>query len=431
MSLINRFKTTLYTAFETWKGFNAPPSYNNPVYYDITTPEEKRIQELQALFAIYNGNHKKHFRNNEENYVLNYSKRIVDKSVLFLFGKPLVIDIDLNETSEKEQYLLKCFGSDETRQQLFIDMALNGSITGDYFVQISIDENGIPHFDNLDPLTVFPKFDDFNTKEIIEYEIRFYANGTVYRNRHMKFDNGTWYNSIEYQVDNNSRWVADESLSYVWNYPFSQIIHGRNYPKPNSVLGLSDLEDADINNLINFVASNSAKVSKMFSHPVIYGNGYTQEDIDSSRVLMSTDSAAKLNALQLTDSMSSNVAFLNYLKGAYAEITGVPESDRLSIGVTSGYALRVLNSELLLRTEVKRSFYGSSIIEMCKRALIIGGYGEENIIRLFWSDPLPVDENERVTSDKFDLENNIASIDTIRSKRGYNNTEEKEKLMKG
>lgn len=431
MSIINRFSNSLKAAYDTWMGIDQKPSYFNPFYYDITTPEEKRVLHLQRLFDQYNGKHTKYFNTESENITLNFSRRIVQKGVFFLFAEPIVIELNDAEIDEREIFLDKCFGSTELRQQLFIDAALNGGITGEFFIQLSIDENGIPKFDVINPLSVFPKYDPHNKNVPIEFEIRWHANDTVYRNRHVKLDNGFWYSYVEYQENNNTNWISDDELSFEWNYNFPMIVHGRNLPKPNSSSGQSDLEDADINDAINLAAGNTNKNSKMFSQPVLYGNGYDVETLDSTEILMSSSPDAKLNALQLTDSISSNVEYLKFLKGSLAEITSVPESDsEARYGASSGFALSVILNDIVLKTKIKRSLYGSAIVELCKRALIIGGFEGENSITLYWGNPLPVDKRMENESDRMDLELGIASMKTIRAKRGYNDTLEEERIAK-
>jgi hypothetical protein len=431
VTIIDRINNVWTAAKNAWFGVDSPPSFLNPLYVEVGPSVEKRILKYQLFWDYYDGNHKKYLKNNEHNVTINYSAKIVDKGVSFLFGKPLKIELNDATITDKELYLSKVFYSDEQMHELFIDMATTGGVCGDFFLQMWVDDQGIPHFDNLNPSLVYPKYRNNNYKDVISYEIRWIDNDTVYRNRHERLSDGTWYSFVEYQDENQRYWISDEELSYAWPYQFPAILGGKNLPNPKSSFGKSDIESADLNDSINFVASNVNKTVNMFATPILWGKGFDTEKFDISEFNTSTDENATIQAVEIGKTVGSNTDYLNFLKGAYAETTSVPENDpeNLRVGSTSGFALQVLLNDLLLKTGVKRSLYGSAIKEMCHRALIIGGYdGQDNTVKLHWSNPLPIDERTQVENDRFDLEQGIASLKTIRAKRGYDYAIEEERI---
>lgn len=432
IEFINKINTAWTAAKNAWFGVDKAPSYLNPVYYDLSTVTEQRILKYQLLWEYYKGNHKKSLNDNKYNITLNYAGKIVDKGVSYLFGKPVLLELNEFENTAMEETLANVFGSPEDMQQLFIDMAITGGVCGDFVIQIWIDENGIPHFDNINPSLVYPKSSSNNYKDIYEYEMRWIDGDKVYRNRHIRIEDGTWYSEVQRQEPNTNYWITDEELSYAWPYTFPCIIMGKNLPNPHSIFGKSDLEEADINDAINFVASNINKVATQFAHPIIWGKGFDAEKLDISEFNISTDDNANLSALEVGKNTATNTDFLNFLKSSIADITSVPEDnpDTLRIGASSGFALQVLHNALILKTGIKRTFYGAAIIEMCRRALSIAGYGDDNKVKLFWQDPLPVDKRMENESDRMDLELGIASMKTIRAKRGYNDTLEQERIAK-
>jgi len=48
------------------------------------------------------------------------------------------------------------------------------------------------------------------------------------------------------------------------------------------------------------------------------------------------------------------------------------------------------------------------------------GMGENNVTKLQWQDPLPVDGRESVETDRFELESGVVSRETVSTRRGYN-----------
>lgn len=119
--------------------------------------------------------------------------------------------------------------------------------------------------------------------------------------------------------------------------------------------------------------------------------------------------------------MSSPQEYLKFLRSIYSEVTNVPESnpERLKIGASSGFALEVLFNDLLLKTGIKRAFYGKAIIELNRRLLELSGFGDNNLTTLHWPNPLPVDKVSETTSDQFELASGLVSKRSLSTKRGY------------
>jgi len=81
---------------------------------------------------------------------------------------------------------------------------------------------------------------------------------------------------------------------------------------------------------------------------------------------------------------------------------------------------------LLLKTGIKRSFYGKALIELNRRLLELSGFGDGNITTLHWPNPLPTDKISETTSDQFELASGLVSKRTLSTKRGYDFDQELE-----
>jgi hypothetical protein len=115
---------------------------------------------------------------------------------------------------------------------------------------------------------------------------------------------------------------------------------------------MSDLEEADINDAINFTASNIQRILKFHSHPKTIGTGFSAEQLQNTAVdemWAIPDPAAKVFNLEMQSDLASAFNYLNLLKGAYAKVTGVPDLDPavVNVGALSGFALRILYGDLL------------------------------------------------------------------------------------
>lgn len=433
MDLISRFSLAWNSFYSTWQGVDKPPSYFNPVYFSLSSVEEQRVARYQKFWQYYKGEHTKSLKVSpdrpDDNIILNYSKRLVNKSNNYLFGKPLTIDIEEYQNTEQEDYLTKIFETEEAQQAFFSELGLNGAVTGDYYIQIKIDNDGIPRPYNLNPSVVFPKFDAFDSNIISSYDIRFTVDENVWRIKHYPNDNETWSVEYQYQDEKLNQWITDTEKSYIWEYPFAMIIKGKNLPRPNSQFGYSDLEDADINDYINTASSNLNKVIRLFAHPLVWGRNFNLAGADLSQILIANDEKATLEALELARDLTSASDFISSLKTAYHEINSIPESDpeKLKIGAQSGFALNVLNNDLMLKTGIKRSLYGQAIKDFYSKAFFILGYPDTKV-KLHWQNPLPIDLREQTDGHRFDLEAGLSSKKTLASLRGYDYEEETNRL---
>lgn len=402
----------------------------------LTKEQLARLEHQNEMWKLYNGDFKNWLKPKllpngsmiDDNVKIKLSRKIVNKGNNFLFGKGLTWQIDDTKVSPQEKVLSEIWGNQESQNALLSELGINGGVTGTYYLQIVSKQNQPIRVKYLDPRYVFPQV-DADTDEPNLFDLRWMIKDETYRLIHAKQDNNTWDFQREKWI--KDRWVADSPLE-IWPFEWSFVIGGKNLPNPNSYYGCSDLEDADLNDAINQVASNLNRIVRIFAHPVIWGSGFGANalDVDVSKVITSTSDNAKLAALELARDLNGAQEYLKFLRTMLAEITNVPESDpdRLAIGAQSGFALQVLFNDLILKTGIKQSFYGKTLIETNRRLLDLAGYGDNNITKLHWPNPLPIDKISETTSDTFDLSAQLVSKKTLSTKRGYNYETEVELL---
>lgn len=439
-----RLQSAAKAALNAWAGSDS--TVNNPIaqhsyIQSVVGADAERIDRYKLLWQYYKGEHRKHLKvrqtptgpGPDDNVVINLSRRVVNKGVTFLFGKPLVWQLSETGQTAEEDMLERIWGSPEKRMAFFAELAMNGGVTGDFYLQIVPPQEGreLPTVVNLSPSAVLVKTNPNDIDDVWAYDVRWISGNDLCRTIHaMAEDRQSWQTWDEIYKAGKWEKLTEPSL---WPFEWPMILHGKNLPNPNSFYGLSDLEDADLNDAINLVASNINRISRIFAHPVLWSYGFGRDgNIDLSKMAMSDDPEAKMGALELGRDLSSAQEYLKFLRTAFAEITGVPESDpdRMSIGAQSGFALKVLFNDLILKTELKRSLYGTAIVECNRRLLNLMDMGSDNVVTLHWGDPLPIDENAATASDKFDLDAGLASKETISARRGYDWKVENERMKK-
>lgn len=438
-SIGQRLQRSAAAAWDAWNsnGTAYQADITVGMYAGLDNETAQRLARYKALWRYYEGNHKRHLKPRQfggtqgpdDNITINLSRRVVNKGAAFLFGEPVNLKAADAGTQEK---LDAVWRNPEWRMEFFNEVAVNGGVTGDFYMQVVAPKApvSLPRVINLDPCIVIPTYSMDDIDEVYQYELRWNSGGRLKRTRYVWADDGlTWDVVNEWLF--GSRWVTDsQNPPEVWGYSWCPIIHGKNLPNPNSFFGVSDLEDADLNDAINGTVSNLNRVVRLFAHPVIWGKMFTQTDLDVSKVSLSKDENAQLGALELAKDVGGVEGFAKFLSTEFSEVTQVPENDtdRMRIGAQSGFALRVLFHELVQKTNVKRALYGRVIVEASQHLLELAGAGPDAEVKLHWRNPLPLDLTEQVTNDKFELDYGLASRETIAAKRGYDYAEERQRM---
>ncbi len=426
-----RLQSAAKAAATAWYGQASTLPTANLYRSTMGDADGERIERYALLWQYYRGEHKKHLkvrmtpagRGPDDNLVINLSRRVVNKGVYFLFGKPLIWQLDETAQTPQEIMLERIWGSPEKRMALLAELAMNGAVTGDFYLQIVPPAPGeeLPRVINLNPASVFPQTDPGDIDKEWAFQLRYAKGNEVWRTMHALRETGDAWETWE-EVWRAGRWER-MSDPQVWPFAWPMIVHGKNLPNPNSYFGQSDLEDADLNDAINMVASNINRITRIFAHPLVWSRLFGKDSVavDTSQMMMSQNDKAEMGALELGRDLNSAQEFLRFLRTAFSEVTGVPESDpeRMAIGAQSGFALKVLFNDLILKTGIKRSLYGNALVETNRRLLDLMSMGEDNITKLHWQDPLPVDERAEKEGQQFDLDYGLASTETVATKRGY------------
>jgi hypothetical protein len=436
-TLWDRIQAATKAALTAWQGQTLDsPSAPISIYSGLADPDKRRVERYHLFWKYYRGEHRKHLKvrqtpvgpGPDDNVIVNVSRRAVTKGAMFLFGEPLGWELSEGETTPDEDLLDSIWRGDEWKMAFLSEVAINGGVTGDAYIQIQTRQNDLPRLVNLNPSIVFPHTNPGDIDETWAYELRWRSGQAIKRTMHALAESGQQW-EIFTETLQQGRWVADGDAQ-VWPWEFPAIVHIKNLPNPNEYFGLSDLEDADLNDAINQVSSNLNRIIRLFAHPIIWGRNMGNADLDPAKIAMSSSPDALMDALELAKDLGSAQEYLKYLRTMWSEVTQVPENDpdRMTIGAQSGFALKVLFHELVQKTNIKRSLYGQGIVEVNRRLLAIEGRGDEHVCKLIWSDALPVDKREVADADRFEIEAGLVSKETKSREHGYDWDTESEKM---
>ena len=435
-TLWERFQAALAAWRNPAPGTTASGSGGLDPFLDSLANDDKQRLELYRLYwRYYRGQHRRYLKTSsdrpDDNAILNFCRPVVNRGVGFLFGAGLTWELETETESAAEQAIAQVWQSDEKRTAFLTDLALNGAICGTAYVMLAQGAPGMaPRLVNLDPGIVFPEWEEDDLDRVFAWQLRYRTRAGVVRRIISLAENGAQWEFWTERFERAGRWAEVENTRGVHPYPWSPIFHCKNLPNPNEFYGLSDLEDADINDAINKEASYVQRNSRLFPHPILYSYGIKATEFDTASLyeMQSPDGWIKSVPVQgaIGESLATVAQLVNYLH----MVMDVPAFDPtvMSLGAQSGFALKVLYGPLLAKTDVKRALYGQMLVDINRRIAELGGFGPDNVVKLLWGDPLPSNAQDAIANDQFELDAGLASKQTIATRRGINWELEQERL---
>lgn len=400
----------------------------------------ERRRFIENNMKYYKGDHKKHLKRDstgtDDNVTINLIEAIVDKDISRVMGiddRGEVRGLDFNvvdrpgelqsfkgffdraitllrprlsNNDSPEQVYLDDVWSANNKDVLIIDAFNDGSLTGHVFLKL--EENAreslvnpgvmLPRITVLNPehLTVF--WDAFDAEQVIFYRIEWSDGETSFRQDIVHAPEREAWDIYEYQRSGtlNNRWEG----GYVdtWNYNFPPILDWKNLPNPHDYYGKDDVRGLrNLNDSLNFTASNMQRILKHHAHPKTIGLGMKPgdvklTDIDQFWTVPVTAKDALIKNLEMQSDLRSSLDFVNLLKRFIYDLGREldPSSVHEKLGDVTNFGLRVLYADPLAKSGVKRLLAEQALIRLNLVLLELGGFQRREIL-IDWPDPLPSD----------------------------------------
>lgn len=401
----------------------------------LTKEHRERATQCALLWDYYRGRHRKPLvvkpGQADDNVILNYARRVIDKGLAFLLGEDVGFELDGDdERTDAEEYLDAVWGAPEQKMRTLLDWGMNGAITGTGFLRIyPAEAGGLPRIVALDTAMMDIVHSPDDIEDIRSYRMYWRSGAGWKRHRIDRQESGTWVISEEEAV-RSDQWVLMNETA--WPYQAAPVKATQNLPHPNEVWGISDLEEVSINDAINWTASNINRILRFHAHPKTIGTGFAADRLKNTAIdqfWAIEEPAAKVYNLEMQSDLGSAYQMLMALKETFAKVTGVPDLDpgTVNVGALSGFALRILYGDLLEKTRVKRVTYGATLSDVNATLLEMGGFGEGVRVKNIWAEALPSNEVEQVQALTADRTAGL-SLETYLERRGYNAEREKERI---
>lgn len=389
-----------------------------------------RRKAIDAAWAYYEGNHKRPLKvrtgQPDDNVILNVCRKAIEQAVALLFGEAPQFEIGGQGDDPEDQALAALWTANDA--PIFLhNLALQGALTGHCFVKLVPDDAMGVRFLLLNPrmVTVYWRPDDMDY--VTAYSIGYEQGDTARRQDLVNLGNSWLVRDLDRERGKN--WQVTSEV--VWGFRWAPIVEWQNLPDPEEYYGDPDLVRPELNDALNFLASNTMRILKFHAHPKTIGTGMRSTDLQATDVdgFWSVPNAeAQIKNLEMQSDLGSSLAFLQLLQGwFFSEHRAVDmASFAHDLGNITNFGLRTLYKDALDKLATKRVLYGKGLADISERALALVGWAARPVVS--WPDPLPFNDQEEIAGIQTEMALGILSKETAAGLRGRQWEQEQERI---
>lgn len=342
-----------------------------------------RLNRYAHNWAFYLGHHWGYRREaGEPQVTFNYTRALADFINNFTFGKGVNFRASTQTEAIVPGLLRRVWEIDNDKESILWEMGQQGGVSGDCFIKVAyeepyiagIDEEGrplegvqqrfIPGKVRILPLNssfCFPEWHPHDRNRLLRFKLKYRFWGTSAEGTRQVF---TYTELITDEAI--EEYVNDELIDSRPN-PLGviPIVHIPNIPVSGSPWGLSDIQDVTtLNREYNEKATDISDIINYHAAPVtvITGAKASQLEKGPKKVWGGLPKEAQVFNLELGGNLAAPMEYLELLKRAMHEMTGVPEGalgQKQEISNTSGVALAIQYQPMMMRYSLKKMSYGS------------------------------------------------------------------------
>ncbi|RMG77090.1 MAG: phage portal protein [Chloroflexi bacterium] len=366
---------------------------------------DKAFEDARALMEkyvkYYQGKHKAHFKNSEDNVVINLCRIVVDAIVDFLMPQmPKIVINDDGIVEEAEAYLENIWvengGANFLRR-----LAQIGSIYGHVFVRVWFKDDGKVNLYPIQPQNVIVFYDP-DDHEVLWYEQRWSSKErgkkVEYRQDIVRQD-GIWLIHVYKRNKGVGQWEKVETQE--WRYPISPLVDWAHLQAVDRYTGESELRHAELNDQINAVASDIKAILRHHASPRVVGFGFQTGEVQETAInglwtIPNPD--ARVEVLQGVPQLDAAQKFYDTLVQSFlseSKVVLLPSDIRQFSNVTN-LGIRATYLQMLSKIEVLRRNYERGIRQIC-RLIGLVNLGTDLDVQVLWADALPTNMIEQLT----------------------------------
>jgi hypothetical protein len=335
--------------------------------FEVHGPRLNRYASNWAWFLGYHWAYKREI--GEPQLTFNWVKAFSEYLTNFTFGKGLHFHSP-EATSAIVPYSLKeVWEVHNNKQQVIMEIGQLGSVNGDIFVKVAYEEPymdpaGVPvpgkiRILPVNPAFVFPEFHPHDRTRMIRCKIKYKFWGTAMDGTRQVMT------YVELMTEDRIEEYINDELIDARPNPIGEIpiAFTQNIPVASSPWGLSDINDLiSLNREYNEKATEISDIINYHVAPVTVITGAKASNLEKGprKVWAINNKDAKIQNLELETNFTGPLGYMELLKQAMHELTGVPAQalgTMQPISNTSGVALTVQYQPLMLKHERKKTQY--------------------------------------------------------------------------
>lgn len=329
-----------------------------------------RMNRYASNWAWYLGHHWAYRRElGESQLTFNYVKALADYLINFSFGTSIHFGSPEATSAIIPHLIKKVWDQDNDGRTVKWEIGQLGVVSGDVFVKVAYEQpytdpvgNKIPgkiRILPLNPAHCFPEFHPHDRSRFIRFKLKYKFWGTA--------ADGTR------QVHTYTELITDEMIEeYVNDELIDQrpnplgmipIAHCTNIPVASSPWGLSDIQDIiGLNREFNEKATEVSDIINYHAAPVTVVTGAKASNLEKGpkKVWAIGNKDARVQNLSMDTNLSGPLGYMEMLKTAMHEMTGVPMTalgQLQPISNTSGTSLHMQFFPLMQRHAMKTIQY--------------------------------------------------------------------------
>lgn len=411
----------------------APYDVNNRAWNDAGAKEQnERGAYINTRWAYYDGNHHRWLRvakgEKDDNVIINLCGRSVDKTAEFI-GCPekVYVDDDPDTQSTANTWLAQAW---EEYEYEFSDLVLSGLISGHSFVKLYFDTTGKGAMIALDPTYCVVFWDGMNTKVPLFYRLQWKSGDTVYRqdivpsfmlqenqDQNANGSVATYWMIYDYTEDRGGtdKWIRRSEQR--WEYPFAPLVEWSYKRRPHKYYGVSFLHNAiPLNDVLNFVASNTARILKHHAHPKTFVFGAMVDgDNAVGGIWDGLPADARVETLELTSDLRSSLNMMEILRAEFFANSRVVDTASINdkLGQITNFGVQMLYSDMIEMTDYYRESIERGFSEVLRRVAELNKVAIPTRPELEWPEVLPQNRLELVQAAQAEKDLGTTSLRTL------------------
>ena len=326
-----------------------------------------RLNRYSSCWAWYLGHHWSYRREmGEQNITMNYVRTMSDYITNFCFGKGIQFKTPEQNAAIIPHLLQTVWEQHNSKHYVLWEMGQLAGVTGDCFVKVAyeepfIDSAGITHAGRiriipLNPAHCFPEYHPHDRDRILRFKLkyRFWGTSPEGTRQVYTFTEILTEDSVEQYINDELIDQYDNAIGVI------PIVHIPNMTISSSPWGQSDIWDIiSLNRELNEKMTEVSDIINYHAAPVtiITGAKASQLERGPKKVWAGLPKDANVFNLESSGNMAGALEYIQFIKRAMHEITGVPETalgQFQPVSNTSGVALAIQYQPMMNKYNQKK-----------------------------------------------------------------------------